>query len=203
VCRTRPDTIFSPTTCQLCPTRQQRRFRTGHSVNSKPRCGARLDAGLPIERILIGSSWGLRLPDEKFTAPAPSGNRPEGNTQTQRKRGPSPYEQTRKRTCKRLRRAVSGAVRPTRSQEGWVGTRTRKTNVPGTTPGGGAPARAQKTPSLARPRRRGRGAGSRRRPGPRAPPQFRPASASLNNSLHCVKDIAALAWTPGCHQDGE
>ena len=84
-----------------------------------------------------------------------------------------------------------------------MGTRTRKTNVPGTTPGGGAPARAQKTPPPARPRRRGRGAGSRHRPGPRAPPQFRPASASLNNSLHCVKDIAALAWTPGCHQDGE
>jgi len=44
--------------------------------------------------------------------------------------------------------------------------------VPGTTPGGGAPARAQKTPPPARSRRRGRGADSSRWPGPRVLPNL-------------------------------
>jgi len=65
------------------------------------------------------------------------------------------------------------------------GTGTRKTNVPGTTPGVGAPARHRRR--RRRPARAAaRAAGARRRPGPRARAPVRPAAATLYNSLHCV-----------------
>jgi len=95
----------------------------GPAARVPTECGARLDAGLPIERIFNWIELGATSPRWEVHRTSALGNRPEGNTQTKRKRGPSPHEQQRKITCRRLRRAVSGAARPTRSQGGRVGTR--------------------------------------------------------------------------------